>query len=124
VVDGNVVIHYDGGSYYTVNGDSFDVETIGVDDQPGPLPKKIAMSNYPNPFNAQTAISYGLPEASHVTLTVYDILGRSIAVLVDGDQQAGIHKAIWDASASPSGVYFYSIKTDDALTTQKMLLIK
>jgi hypothetical protein len=66
--------------------------------------------NYPNPFNPTTAISYQLSAVSVVTLTVYDILGREIAKLVDGKQQAGVHTVRWDASLFPSGVYSYRLQ--------------
>ena len=53
--------------------------------------------NYPNPFNFTTNITYSLPEAQAVYITVFDVLGREVAVLVEGMQQVGVHEAIWDS---------------------------
>ncbi|MFA3783586.1 T9SS type A sorting domain-containing protein [Melioribacteraceae bacterium 4301-Me] len=87
--------------------------------------------NYPNPFNPTTKISFSLPEASYVTLKVYDVLGREIAVLVDENKPAGRYEIQFDASELPSGIYFYRIAIhSDRLTAgnktfvRKMLLIK
>lgn len=80
--------------------------------------------NYPNPFNSQTVISYTLPEPSHVTLSVYNLLGQKIATLVDEHQPAGEHNVSWVAHELPSGIYFYRLSTDFASETKKMLLVK
>ena len=86
--------------------------------------------NYPNPFNPSTTIEYGLPSTSMVRLTVFDVLGRNVASLYDGEQAAGYQRIKWNASLS-TGVYFYRI---DATSVQnperrlvqvmKMLLLK
>ncbi len=62
--------------------------------------------NYPNPFNPSTTLDFGLPKRANVTLQVYDLLGREIAVLARGLHEAGYHTVTWNASSSPSGVYF------------------
>jgi hypothetical protein len=81
--------------------------------------------NYPNPFNAQTTISYRLPEASHVTLDIYDMLGRKIETLISNrTYPAGEHQVTWDASKISSGTYFYRIDIDGYSRSSKMLLIK
>jgi hypothetical protein len=81
--------------------------------------------NYPNPFNAQTTISYRLPQTSHVTLEIYDMLGRKIETLINNrSYSAGEHQVTWDASDISSGAYFYRLETDDHSRTSKMLLIK
>jgi hypothetical protein len=87
--------------------------------------------NYPNPFNPATTIKYTIAEASKVTLTIYDILGRELTVLVDEVQTAGHKQVVWDASSYPSGVYFYRImavgenKSGNKFTqTKKLLLLK
>jgi plastocyanin len=109
----------------------FMVDTIfvegqtGIDDQLPSLPNEIELSqNYPNPFNAQTAIAYSLPFDSHVRITVYNLLGQTIEILVDQDQPAGYHQALWDATDAPTGVYFYRIEAADFVATRKMLLAK
>ena len=80
--------------------------------------------NYPNPFNAQTAIRYDLPVSSDVRIEVYDILGRKIQTLVSENQEAGAHKAVWDASNIPSGIYFYRIQAGDYAESKSCVLLK
>jgi hypothetical protein len=93
--------------------------------QDNPLPNAYRLSpNYPNPFNPTTTIQFELPKASHVSLDIYDILGRKIATLVDLKQEAGIHSVIWNGSNNPSGLYFYRLKANDFNETKKMLLLK
>lgn len=80
--------------------------------------------NYPNPFNPTTVIGYQLPESSDVTLEVFDMLGRSVAVLVDGRQSAGSHQAEFDASNLSSGVYLYRLSAGQTVQTRQMVLVK
>ena len=80
--------------------------------------------NYPNPFNATTNISYNLADASNVTLKVYDITGRLVVTLVDGQMDAGEHVVAWDASNVSSGVYFYKLTCGDYTATKKMNLLR
>ncbi len=80
--------------------------------------------NYPNPFNPTTVISYQLSALAHVTLKVYDILGRSVATLADGVQSPGVHSVVFDGSRLASGVYFYHIVTGNNVQTRKMVLMK
>jgi len=80
--------------------------------------------NYPNPFNPVTTIRFDLPEAVHVRLVVYDVMGREVARLVDGTMQAGQHRARWDASGLPSGVYLYRLTAGAFTETKAMILLK
>jgi hypothetical protein len=88
--------------------------------------------NYPNPFNPSTVIGYQLAGQSHVTLKVYDLLGREVAALVNEVKSAGNYTATFNASNLPSGVYFYKIAVNTISTAQqgnfisvkKMLLLK
>ena len=81
-------------------------------------------SNYPNPFNPTTKISFTLPQNSRVSLKVYDALGREVADLANNIFEAGTHEVEFDASNLASGIYFYTIRTAQGNITKKMLLIK
>ena len=70
------------------------------------------------------AIPFSLPKASHVKLVVYDMLGRQIDTIVDGELSAGYHNATFDASRYPSGTYVYRIATESFSATHKMVLVK
>jgi hypothetical protein len=80
--------------------------------------------NYPNPFNPTTTISYTLKNSTHVTLTVYDRLGREVKVLVDDTKSEGTHTVDFNGSELPSGIYFYRIKTPEKTEVRKMILAK
>lgn len=81
--------------------------------------------NYPNPFNPNTTIGYQLPNASHVALKVYDILGSELAVLVNGLQTAGDYEIPFDGETLNSGIYFYKLQTSDGFTAiKKLMLVK
>jgi len=80
--------------------------------------------NYPNPFNPVTNIQFALPNAGYVKLAVYDMNGKEVAVLVNGQLAAGTYKADYNASSLSSGVYFYKLTAKDFTATKKMILIK
>jgi hypothetical protein len=86
--------------------------------------------NYPNPFNPSTVIEYTLPEASVVTLTVYDILGRGVATILDHSSvEAGIHQVEFQSGTlASSGIYFYKISAQSSTRSftdiKKMVLLK
>ena len=80
--------------------------------------------NYPNPFNPSTAIQFSITSAAHVTLKVYDVLGSEVAQLVNGALSPGNYSFNFNASGLPSGIYFYSIKTQGFALTKKMMLLK
>ncbi|MFP4458830.1 MAG: FlgD immunoglobulin-like domain containing protein [Candidatus Zixiibacteriota bacterium] len=85
--------------------------------------------NSPNPFNGATSISFQIPEETDVTLSVHDMLGRTIATLTEGKLSAGRHSVNWNCTddngtEQPTGVYFYKISTPDYSSTNKMLYIK
>jgi serine protease len=89
------------------------------------LPKQFALyQNYPNPFNPTTVIAYQVPVKSHVTVIVYDMLGREVATLVDGEKPAGSFTALFDASRFSSGVYFYRMQAGTFSETKKFVLMK
>jgi 5'-nucleotidase/UDP-sugar diphosphatase len=80
--------------------------------------------NYPNPFNPSTRIAYELPVGSRVSLKVYNTLGQEVATLVNGENPAGRHEVVWDASDVPSGVYFYRLEANGSSAVEKLLLLK
>lgn len=89
------------------------------------VPKKIALyANYPNPFNPTTEIRFALPEAGHVSLIVYDVMGREVARLVDEQMEAGYRNVTWNAVDVPSGVYLYRLTAGLFTMTKRMILQK
>jgi uncharacterized lipoprotein YddW (UPF0748 family) len=89
------------------------------------LPSRLSLNqNYPNPFNPTTTISFNLPETGDVTLTIYDLLGRKIANLIDGRLLSGEHSFNFDGSGLSSGVYIYKLQLGNESLTRKMLLLK
>ena len=84
--------------------------------------------NYPNPFNPVTKIKYviarGTKQSQHITLKVYDILGKEIATLIDKEQNAGKYEIEFDASHLSSGVYFYQLRAKSFVVTKKMILLR
>src|SRR4030095_1026330 len=80
--------------------------------------------NYPNPFNPSTKIKFGLPENNNVKLTVYDVLGKEVSLLVNEFRQSGTYEIDFDGTNLPSGLYFYKLEAGEFTQTKKMLLIK
>jgi uncharacterized lipoprotein YddW (UPF0748 family) len=97
---------------------------VGVDDRPAIARNFSLYQNYPNPFNPTTVISFQLALEQHITLRVYDILGREVRVLVDGMLSAGNHSVQFDGSGFASGVYVYRIVAGERVESRKMQLIK
>lgn len=104
----------------------FHIPRSGVDEiDLSSVPKECALhSNYPNPFNPLTEIIYGLSENSSVNLTIYNLAGHKIEVLVSEKQSAGYHTVTWDAAGYSSGVYFYKLTAGDFTETKRMTLLK
>jgi hypothetical protein len=99
--------------------------TNEVDDRQQELPTTTyLMQNYPNPFNTTTVMSYELRVKSWVRLVVYDLLGREVATLITGMQDAGYRSVQWDGSGMPSGVYYYRLTAGNGAETKKALLIR
>ena len=103
--------------------DTLLVSTDGV--RSLPIPETYGLSpNYPNPFNPTTTLEYALPRSGFVTLKVFSLLGEEVATLVAREHPAGVYTATWDASAMPSGVYFYRLSAGQFVETKKMLLMR
>ena len=97
----------------------------GTDVASGGVPAQYALyPNYPNPFNPSTQIVYDLVKAGHVSLQVFDLLGREVAVLAEEMQPAGTHFVSFDGSNFSSGIYFYRLQAGDFVQTRKMALLK
>jgi hypothetical protein len=80
--------------------------------------------NYPNPFNPNTNISFVLPEAGNVKLTIYNLLGQAIKTLVNGFKESGLHNLSFDARDLNSGIYLYKLEANGYTQTRKMTLVK
>ncbi len=97
---------------------------------PALLPNQYAFSqNFPNPFNPSTTFSFSLPKRAHVTLDIYDILGRKITTVIDKFTSAGNHEIIWDGKDHndheiASGIYFARFQAADFTTTRKIIMVK
>lgn len=118
------------GSAFAAEG-SFTVAGVAVSNEvETTLPTAFAVyPNYPNPFTHTTTIRYDLPEASHVVLTVYDVLGKEVAKVLNRTQEAGRHYVDWDAqgsagSALGAGIYFYELRAGSTRHTGTMTFVK
>lgn len=104
----------------SVRGVTTDVKQVA-----SAMPERFALEqNYPNPFNSSTRIFFSLPHRSEVTLNIFDILGREVAALLNGEVAAGEHSVIYDATNVPSGVYFYRLQAGGFVQTKKLVLQK
>ncbi len=96
----------------------------GISNNTG-LPVQFSLAqNYPNPFNPSTLIKYQLPKAAYVKISVFDVLGKVAATLIDGNVDAGYHQIEFNGSELSSGLYFYRIETDGFTDVKKMILVK
>jgi len=116
----------DGSANFTFYLDDItNVEGVSVERVSEEIPGGIALSqNYPNPFNPTTVIGYQLATAGDVRLSVFDLLGREVEVLVNQNQSAGSYKVTFDAMNLTSGVYLYRLQSGSKTLTGKMLLVK
>lgn len=109
------------GFWYT----TFDIITSVEQIEDDLLPTEFRLEqNYPNPFNPSTTIQFAVPKASQVTITIYDVLGRRVATLVDEKYQPGTYKVTFEADELASGVYIYRIQTEGFVQSRKLMLLK
>jgi hypothetical protein len=87
-------------------------------------PSSFILSAYPNPFNPATRLSFTLPRAGHVTLTIYDLTGRAVTTLADEVMTAGNHDMTFDGSHLASGLYIAALKAGTQHTAQKIVLLR
>jgi predicted outer membrane repeat protein len=101
-----------------------------VPDQPQLLPGEFSLSqNHPNPFNPVTTLEYSLPERSHVTVEIYNVLGQKVRTLIDHEESAGSYTITWDGTdisgkSVATGIYLYRFQSGEYVETKKMLLLK
>jgi hypothetical protein len=101
------------------------VKKSDVDGELESVPTQFSLyQNYPNPFNPTTTIRYDVPSASRVRLSVYDLLGREIAVLVDDERSPGRFGVTFDAGSLSTGVYFYRLSTSEFSQVRKLVVVK
>ncbi len=121
------------GSYLSTTSDHFPVWTrfgfTELTSIEAPTDAERAMGieleqNYPNPFNPSTVVGFRLSLAGSVRLSVYDLLGREVSVLVNQDMSAGFHEVTFDAKALSSGMYIYRLETEQGVVSKRMLLLK
>jgi endo-1,4-beta-xylanase len=102
----------------------------GVEEKMDIIPDKFLLSqNYPNPFNPITVIKYSIPNRSKIRLVIYNILGMKVKMLIDSFQEKGEYSVLWDAkdefnNAVSSGIYFYSLETNNEKIQKKMILLR
>lgn len=102
-----------------------DLSVVSIDEPLKEIPQNFKLKqNYPNPFNPSTTIAYSLPKSAHVKITVYNMLGKQVGILVNQPRKAGDHMVKFNASNLASGVYLYRLEADGAFKTNKMILIK
>ena len=124
VFDGSTPLTYGSGWTYA-NIDTCLNNTVSVNNVTTEIPREFNLSqNYPNPFNPVTMIKFALPKASFVTLKVYDMLGREVSVLVNGQKPAGQFIVDFDASSLTSGIYFYRLETNGFVDVKRMVVFK
>lgn len=100
-------------------------QTVGIQNINTEEPSEFSLGqNYPNPFNPVTNITFSLPNSANIKLTVFDIAGREIAQLVNGQLNAGTYNVDFDASHLASGTYFYKLETAGFTDIKKMILVK
>ncbi len=115
----DLILAGNGGSQIETTLPSFIVDTNA------PLPQKTQLSSvYPNPFNPSTALQYEIAVDAMVNISIFDISGRLVETLKDGNSKAGSYNLAWDASSLASGTYFIHFTAGDYKTNQKVQLVK
>jgi hypothetical protein len=121
---GDPAYPYDPDSTVTDMGAFYFHHVTKVNESPVLPGRIVLLQNYPNPFNAQTSISYTIPYESHVTIEIFDLLGRKVQTLIDRNEAPGAHSVTWNASGFPTGVYFYRLNAGQHSITYNMTLLK
>lgn len=121
-ITANVSNELDDDETYASIRDTGENRALAVQSEP---PNAFAVfGNYPNPFNAQTIVRFGVPESAYVKLVIYDLLGRQVRVLVEDTYAAGMHEVVFEASDLPNGTYLVRLDTVKGSFVQTMQLVK
>jgi aminopeptidase N len=105
---------------YTINV----VNSQGISENDNVPTDFMVVGNYPNPFNSSTIIRLTLPEAGHIRVDIFNMLGQKIETLYDGNMSAGEKEIVWNGSRAASGIYFYRVTSGNRTATRKMLMLK
>jgi hypothetical protein len=98
---------------------------IGIQPISSNIPKRFELrQNYPNPFNPKTNFEFDLPKSENVNITIYNMLGQEVKILLNEFKNPGTYRVDFDASSLSSGTYIYRIKAGDFVDTKKMILVK
>lgn len=108
--------------YRTTNGGQGGL--VSVDDQPRAIDDFYLYQNFPNPFNPNTVIGYQLPVSGNITLKIYDLLGREVAILVNEYKPSGNYEVEFNAAGLSSGIYFYRLQAGSSIQTRKMVYLR
>ena len=123
--EGSLVFHHNAAGGETALPVIMDVVVDVPQDDQAVQPTKFDLTAvYPNPFNAQATISYSVPYPSYVSLNVYDLSGRLVTTLADGDHSIGRHTLAWDGNGISSGIYWVSLESSDVRLIRKVVLMK
>jgi photosystem II stability/assembly factor-like uncharacterized protein len=112
VGDSGAIAHYDG------------VVTSATSNATSEIPNYLLWQNSPNPANPSTTIRFQTGKAGHVSLRIFDVLGREVATVVNEDLEAGVHERVWQPADRSSGVYFYRLEAGTFVQTRKMIVVK
>ncbi|MBK6765709.1 MAG: T9SS type A sorting domain-containing protein [bacterium] len=123
-----VVVYEVNGEFYRMPGDTDGLDPIlgsAVSENPNAVPvSHLVATNYPNPFNPTTTIDFSTPITGLVTMTVFDVLGRQVATLINDNLAAGSYTTSWNAAGLPSGMYMYRLTVNEQSIVNRMLLLK
>lgn len=112
---------FTGNLIYSTNGGG----PIGIEPISNEVPLGFSLAqNFPNPFNPNTKIQFSIPKSSFSKLTIFDVTGRVMAILVDEELKPGTYQVDWDASHRASGIYYYKLEADGFAETKKMVVLK
>jgi len=118
---GNSAVGYQMGRAYVYAGGT----TVGVEDKDNEIPAGYhLLQNYPNPFNPTTTIRFSLPQREHVTLKIFDLLGKEVGTLVEGDLAPGEHAVVFAGNGLSSGVYLYHFQAGTFVERKKLVLLR